>query len=107
MNDKEFKKIFISHKFDVPNEGFSERVIRQLHERNNLLPHIVMITFVVFSLVFMFALNGFANFFEQINNLLISVSLMQIPLPSTIITCFTAFALTLFIGFSVAKVDAG
>jgi len=107
MNDKSFKKIFIEHKVDVPDDGFSERVIRQLPERNNVLPQIVMVTFVITGLALMFAIYGFAHFLEQIDSLLVSVIQLQVPSPSVIVFYISALALTGLISFSIAQVDAG
>ena len=106
MNDNHFKKIFEAHRDDVPDNGFSKRVIRQLPERNSALPQIVMITSVVVGLALMFATSGFAHFLEQIDSLLISVSQLKMPTPSAIITYISALALTSLIGFSVAQADA-
>ena len=105
MNDKSFKKIFIAHKVNVPDNGFSERVIRRLPKRNNVLPQIIMVTFIVIGLAFIFAIHGFANILEQINSMLVSVSQLQVPSLSSIILCICVLALTVFIGFSVAQVN--
>jgi hypothetical protein len=107
MNENYFKKIFVTHKVDVPDDGFSGRVIRKLPERNSVLPQIVMVTFVVIGLALMFATSGLAHFLEQINSLLISVSQLKMPMPSAIIAYISALALTSLIGFSVAQADAG
>jgi hypothetical protein len=106
MNDNYFKKVFVAHKIDVPDDGFSERVIRKLPERNSMLPQMVMVTFVVIGLAFIFGTLDFAHFLEQINSLLISVTQLKIPSPSAIITYISALALTVLIGFSVAQADA-
>ena len=106
MNDNCFKKLFEAHKDDVPDNGFSKRVIRQLPKRNSVWPQMVMITSVVVGLALMFAALGFAYFLEQINSLLISVSQLKMPTPSAIITYISALALTSLIGFSVAQADA-
>ena len=85
MNDNDFKKIFVAHKVDVQDDGFSGRVIRKLPEQNSVLPQMVMIISVVVGLALMFATSGFAHFLEQINSLLISVSQLKIPSPNAII----------------------
>ena len=107
MNDKEFRKIFVAHRVDIPDDGFSERVIRQLPERKSILPQIVMVVFTVIGLSLTFTIQGVAPILEQINSLITSVSHLQIPSPGAIITYISALALTGIIGFSVAQADAG
>ena len=107
MNDKEFRKIFVAHRVDIPDDGFSERVIRQLPERKSVLPQIVMVVFTVIGLALTFAIQGVAPILEQINSLITSVSHLQVPSPGAIITYISALALTGIIGFSVAQADAG
>ena len=43
MNDQDFKKIFVAHKVDVPDNGFSKRVTQQLPERKNILPQMIIV----------------------------------------------------------------
>ena len=107
MNENNLKKIFEEHKDDVPDNGFTNHLIRQLPERNNIFPQIVMVTTLVIGLTLMFSIFGFNHFLEQINSLLISVSQQQMPPMSAIFTYLIAFALTGFIGFSVAGADVG
>jgi hypothetical protein len=106
MNDQDFKKIFSAHRVDIPDEGFSERIIRQLPERKSILPQIVVVVFTIAGLTITFAIQGVTPLIEQFNSLITSVSRMQIPSPVSIITYISALALTGIIGFSVAHADA-
>ena len=101
MNDQNFKKIFTTHKVDIPDEDFSEQIIKQLPERKSILPQVVMITFIAIGLVLTFAIQGFVPVLEQVNHFVVSISLRQIPPASSIITCFSAMALIGFIAHSV------
>ena len=105
MNDQDFKKIFSAHRVDIPDDGFSERVIRQLPERKSLLPQTVMVVFVMIGLALTFAIQGVTPMLEQINSLITSISHLQIPSPGSIITYIGALALTGIIGYSVAQAD--
>jgi len=107
MNEQDFKKIFVAHRVDIPDEGFTERVIRQLPERKSLLPQMVMVVFTMVGLGLTFAIQGVAPVLEQINSLIISVSHLQIPSLGAIITYIGVLGLIGIIGFSVAQVDAG
>ena len=105
MNDQDFKKIFITHKADVPDNGFSERVIRKLPERQSMLPQAVMVVFVMIGLGITFAIQGVTPMLEQVNSLILSISQLQAPSPSAVITYLGVLALTGIIGYSVAWVE--
>jgi len=104
MNDKDFKKIFAAHKVDVPDEGFSERIIKQLPERKNRLPQLAMIVFMLTGFVFVFIIQGVTPLFEQIVNITTSISELQAPSPGAVITYFSLLIATGTIGYSVLQV---
>jgi len=58
MNDTDLRKIVIAHKFDIPDEGFSERIVRQLPERKSMLPQLVMAVFIMIGLALTFTILG-------------------------------------------------
>ena len=107
MNDKDFKKIFIEHKVDIPDDGFSEHIARMLPKRKSILPQTVMIIFILIGLAITFAIHGVTLLFNQINDLFMSVSQMQMPSLSSVVTYIGALALLGIIGYSVAQADAG
>ena len=107
MNDKHLKKVFIAHKIDVLDEDFSERIIKQLPERKNILPQIVMVTCILIGLTLTFAIQGIFPVLEQINSLVNSITLMRLPSISSIFTYFATLALIGFIAYSAATADAG
>ena len=107
MNDQDFKKIFVAHKVDIPDNGFSERVIKQLPEQKNILPQMVMAVFIVIGLMLVFVLQGFTPLLDQINNLAVSISRVQIPSPASIVGYFCVLALLGIIGYSIMQADAG
>ena len=107
MNDTDFKKIFIDHRVDVSDGGFSERVIRQLPERKSMLPQMVMAVFIMIGLALMFAIQGVTPMIEQISSLTASISHLQAPSPGAVIAYLGVLTLTGIIGYSVTQVDAG
>ena len=106
MNEQDLKKIFVTHKVEVPDEGFSERVVRQLPERKSLLPQIIMAVFIMIGIALMFAVLGVAPLLEQVNSLITSISLLQAPSLSSVITYIGLLSLTGIIGYAVVWVDA-
>jgi ABC-type uncharacterized transport system permease subunit len=104
MNDKDFKKIFTDYKTDVPDNGFSKRVVRQLPERKNVLPQIIMLLFIVIGLALVFVLQGFTPILEQINDLIFSISHQKVPSLASIAAYFCVLTLLSFIGYSVVQV---
>ena len=107
MTDQDLKKIFIAHRVDVPDDGFSERVTGRLPERKSILPQVVMVVFVMIGLALTIAIQGVTSLPEQINSLITSISHLQAPSPTSVITYISVLALTGIIGFSVAQADAG
>ena len=104
MKEQEFEKIFAAHKVDVPDEGFSERITRQLPERKSLLPQIIMATFIVTGFALVFAIQGFVPVIDQIYSLITSISQMQLPSPSSIITYLSILVLTWIISYCAIQV---
>ena len=105
MNDKDFKKIFTDHKEDIPDNGFSQRVIRQLPERKNVLPQLIMVLFILIGLALVFVLQGFTVLSEQINNLIIAISHQEIPSLTSVVAYLSILTLLGFIGYSVVQVN--
>jgi len=107
MDDKHFKTIVTAHKMDIADEGFSERVIRQLPERRNMLPRIVMMTFILIGIAFIFAVQGITPLLEQIGSLIASISRLQAPSTGAIVTYIGVLSIIGAIGYGVAQADAG
>ncbi|MCL2412561.1 MAG: DUF5056 domain-containing protein [Bacteroidales bacterium] len=114
MNDQDLKKLFKNHKIDIPDDGFSERVFRELPEQRSILTslrtlplsQIIMITFITIGFVLVFVLQGFAPIFEQLNQLTTSIPEMDISaLPAILITLIIWIFLLGTVGFSVASVS--
>jgi len=107
MNDQNLRKIFITHRVDVSDDGFSEHVIGQLPERKSILPQVVMVVFIMIGLALTIVIQGITPILEQITSLIISVSLLQMPSPIAVIAYLGMLGLIGIIGYSVAQVDAG
>ena len=107
MNEQDIQKIFEAHRVDIPDEGFSERVIRQLPERQSIFPQMVMVVFIMAGLALTFAIQGVTPLLEQINSLITSISNMQAPSPISVIAYISALGMVGMIGFAVAQADAG
>ena len=105
MNEQDLRKIVVTHKVDVPDEGFSERVARQLPERKSLLPPILMAVFIMIGIVPAFALLGVAPLIEQINSLITSVRLLQAPSLSAVTTYIGLLSLTGIVGYAMTQAD--
>jgi len=107
MNDQDLKKIFVAHKVDISDDGFSERIIRQLPERRSILPQMVMVVFIMIGLVIIFVVQGVAPILEQINSLVSSICQLQAPSPIAVLTYLGILGSTGIIGYSIAQADAG
>ena len=105
MNDQDFKTKFLAHKIDVPDDGFSEHIIRQIPEHKSLLPQIIMIVSVTVSLVLLFVLQSFVPIIEQIHLLVTSICRMQMPSLSAIVSYMGILTMTGTIGYTVVQVS--
>lgn len=106
MNEKKIKELFKAHKADIPDDGFSERIIRRLPERRSILPQIIMSGFIMIGLILTFIVPGFTTLIsEQISSLITSIHHLQMPSASSITVYFGVLALLGTIGYSVARVD--
>ena len=105
MEDKDFKKIFLANKIDIPDKSFSERVVKGLPERKSILPQIVVMIFTMVGLVLTFAIQGITPIFEQIKDLLNSISRMQAPSPISVIIFLVTMTVVGSICYSIMQAD--
>jgi len=105
MNEQDFKKLFVTHKADIPDNGFSERIVRQLPERTNILPQIVMTVFIAIGLVLTFAIQGITPLLTQIGNLVTSISHLELPSLISVIAYFSVLGLVGIISFATVQVS--
>ena len=106
MNDQDFKKIFTKHKIDIPDKGFSERIVRQLPERSSMLPQIVILVFTIIGLIITFVITGITPLVEQINDLITSINNLQIPSLSSVFTYLGLLTMIGVICYSLLYADA-
>ena len=107
MNEKALRKIFAEHKTDIPDKGWSEHVVKHLPPRKSVMPQIVMIVSVLIGLTLMFAIQDVTTIIEQIDSLTTSISLLQMPSPTALLTYLGVLLLTGVIGFGVARAGEG
>ena len=107
MNEQKISAIFKAHKMDVPDKEFSERVVRKLSERKNLMPQIVIIIFSMIGIVLTFAILGVYSLFEQLDSLFTSIRLMQAPSLVSILSYLGILISIGFIGFAVDQAGEG
>jgi len=107
MKEEDLRKVFETHKTDVSDKGFSERIIKQLPERKSILPQIVMVVFILIGLALMFALNGVTPLLDPITGLITSVSRLQAPSPSSVVIYLGFLSMVGIIGYAMVKADNG
>jgi hypothetical protein len=104
MNEKDLKNLFTTHKADIPDDGFSERVIRRLPERQSILPQIIMPVFIMIGLILTFLVPGFTTLvLEQIHSLITSINHSEMPSAMAVTTYLIMLGLLSTIGYSVAR----
>ena len=105
MEDKDFKKIFTAHKLNIPDNGFSEQVTKQLPERKSILPQIVIVVFILIGFALTFVTRGVTVLLEQINNLIMSISQLQAPSPNSVIICLVTLTIMGIVGYSIVQAN--
>ncbi|MDR2146447.1 MAG: DUF5056 domain-containing protein [Tannerella sp.] len=105
MKDQDFKKIFTEQKIDVPDEGFSEHVIRQLPERRSRLPQIIMGVFIMIGLALMFVIQDVTPLLKQIDSLIAAINQQQMPSLTSVVTYLCLLATCGIIGYSIAGTE--
>ncbi len=103
INDQDLKKIFNAQKSDIPDDGFSERVVSHLPERASILPQVVMVLCVVTGLSLTIAIQGITPIFNQIGSLITAISHLQMPSITSIVTYVGGVALLGTIGYAVGR----
>lgn len=102
-NDKELHRFFKLNKSDVPDNGFSERVMKDLPKRNNIFSQIIIASCAVLGLILTVAIQGFTTFFTLIDDLMVSISHFQIPSSSSVMAFFTGIILMGSVYFAVRQ----
>ena len=107
MTEQKIRTIFKAHKADVPDKGFSERVVRKLSERKSLMPQTVIIVFTMTGVVITLAILGINPLFEQMESLITSIRLLQAPSLASIFSYLGILVSIGFIGFAVDQAGEG
>ena len=105
MNEQNINKLFKVHKIDVPDDGFSERIMRRLPERKSILPQLVMSVCIIIGIAATFLICGVTPLIEQVNSLISSIGNLQIPSSSAVITYIGLLSLAGIIGYSLVKAE--
>jgi len=107
MNEKDFQNIFLKNKIEISDNGFSERIIRQLSERKSILPQIMMTVLIIIAIVFIFITQDITFLIEQIIGLVISISQLKAPSTSSVIAYFGFLSIIGIIGYTLVQTDVG
>jgi len=84
MTEKDMYRFFASRKEEIPDDGFSQRVIENLPRRDSALPQIIVLIFLAAGLACTVAIQGVMPFFEQFQALMLSIVRLEIPSVSSI-----------------------
>lgn len=103
--DKELYDLFKSHKSDIPDKDFSDRVIKALPKRKNMAPQIIMLVSTLTGLVLSILFQGFVPFINLIKDLVFSILNLQIPSLQSVMAYLICTMASLAIGFGIYKTD--
>ncbi|SHF21903.1 DUF5056 domain-containing protein [Dysgonomonas macrotermitis] len=104
-DDKELYDFFKSAKNDIPDNGFSHRVMYKLPGRINILSYLIIVICAVLGLFLTLSIVSIDMFIEQISSLVSSLSLLQIPSSSSV-TAYIVGLITLgAVSFAIYEAD--
>ena len=105
INEQKLKSFFKENKSEIPDNGFSKRVLHHLPTRKSVFPQVVMLICVVAGLSLTVAVAGFSTIQTQLLSLIDAVAHLQIPSATSIMTYIGVLATLSFIGFAVAETN--
>jgi hypothetical protein len=105
MNNQECKQLFEAHRSDLPDDGFTRKVVNRLPQRKSLLPQAVMLLCVFIGFALTFAIQGVTPIIEHLYALILAVSQLQIPPVASIATWLSGVAMLGLTGFAVATAE--
>jgi hypothetical protein len=105
MNERQIKKLFTDRKADLPDDGFTERVLRQLPERRSRFPQVVMAVCIAIGLALTVAAIGLESVLEQFEVLAASMARMETPPLGAMAVYFAVLAMAGMIGYSLTRVE--
>jgi len=106
-DDKELYHFFKSEKNNIPDNGFSQKVMSKLPRRINVLSYLIIVICVVSGSILTVGVAGIDPFIDQINSLALSLSQMQIPSLSSVIAYIIGLMSLGTVSFAIYKVDGG
>ncbi|MDR1454410.1 MAG: DUF5056 domain-containing protein [Tannerella sp.] len=74
LNDKELEHFFKTGKTEIPDNGFSKKVIKRLPEKTGIFPQIIIACFAVAGAVAAVAIQGLPFFTESLEQMIMTVS---------------------------------
>ncbi len=104
-NDKEIREFFSSHKADFPDNEFSRRVISNLPGSGNVMLPLIVALFSLLGVGLTVGLYGLPLFLNQINDLVVSVSKLEMPSLSSIMAYIMVLWSMAVTGFAVYKAN--
>jgi hypothetical protein len=73
-NDKELRRFFETGKTEIPDNGFSKKVIKRLPEKVNVLPQLIIMCFTLMGFGAVVAIQGFSLFLENIESMIMAMN---------------------------------
>jgi hypothetical protein len=105
LNDKELYHYFKSNKQDVPDEGFSKRVMKHLPKRCTILAPLITVFCTVWGFACTVAIQEITQFVEQIARMMSTIAHSFTPLSPLIVTYLSALAIAGTVAFAIAHID--
>jgi len=105
MTDEDIKRIFVAHRAEFVDAGFTEGVKNRMPQRPNYIPQIVMFACSIIGLVIVVWIQGFEPLMHNMSDLFVSLSRMQMPSFASMATFLGMLASVCIVGFSVESVE--
>ncbi len=103
--DPFMEEIFKTHKFDISDEGFTDRVMRSLPGRSSLLSQLIMLFSVIIGMVLTVAIIGADVILSNLSGLITAVASVQVPTIPSVLVYTVGLMLISLIGYSISQVE--
>jgi hypothetical protein len=101
-SEQDLKRIFEAKRLDIPDNGFSQQVRRNLPERKGIFLQIIAPLSAITGFAIVVAIFGAMSIYDQMLDLITAVSHLQMPATMSLFTYLGGMATLGFIVFAAA-----
>jgi hypothetical protein len=101
-SEQDLKRIFEAKRLDIPDNGFSQQVRRNLPERKGIFLQIIAPLSAIAGFAIVVAIFGTMSIYNQMLDLITAVSRLQMPTMTSLFAYLSGMVMLGFIAFAAA-----